>query len=267
MHILTTKPFGRFASAVLGRDASPRRPRVLSCAEARTVRGTVPTMRPCSGFTVLELTLVLGVLAMLLAIVIPTIKTVRAAVLRNRAGAEATALAQAVIHYKNEYGFWPGQLQVNPDNTVALHLKPEAVNGFIPVIVSGPKTFTDNIKTTGSAPIPLHGNEVCQALSRLLKPAGGTIAFDPNPLNPKGIHFLDLEAEGDMEHVDFLDPWGRGYILFMGLNPASTFTHTVTFPNGGSQVMRVDNNIAFAFSFGPDGENSTNYIYSAGVKR
>jgi type II secretory pathway pseudopilin PulG len=65
---------------------------------------------PRVGFTVLELLIVIGVLTVLLAIMLPTIKTVRSASLRNRAQAEATALAQAAVHYKTEYGFWPGQL-------------------------------------------------------------------------------------------------------------------------------------------------------------
>ena len=66
-----------------------------------------------TGFTVIELLMVIGVLSILLAISLPTIKTVHAAILRKRAESEASMLAQAVIHYKSEYGFWPGQLVVN----------------------------------------------------------------------------------------------------------------------------------------------------------
>lgn len=217
-----------------------------------------------AGFTVLELLIVIGVLSVLLAIILPTLTTVRAAALRNRAQTEATVLAQAAIHYKSVYGFWPGQLEA-PGDTVALRPEFKVLTGFIPVIISGPKTFTDKVTTVGDAPISLNLNEVYQSFSRL-RNKGGTVAFDPNPLNPKGLHFLDLEAEGNMNSVGFPDPWGRSYVLFTGLNPKSTFIHTVTFPNGNTQVVPVKNTIAFAFSFGPDGENSTNYLYSAGVK-
>ena len=219
---------------------------------------------PCAGFSVIELTMVIGVLALLLAIVLPTIKTVRASALRNRAQAEATALAQAAIHYKSEYGFWPGQLQAKDDDTVELRAEFKNLTGFIPVIISGTNTFTDNIQTTGGTPVALTKNEVCQAFRRTGRKEGEL--FKPNPLNPKGILFLDLVNEEDPLTVSFPDPWGQGYILFMGLNPASSFTHTVTTQGGGAHSFRVDNTIAFAFSLGPDGMNSTNYLYSAGVK-
>jgi len=75
---------------------------------------------PRRAFTVIELVMVVGVLSTLLAIVLPTIKTVRNAVQRRQAMAEATALAQAAIRYKTEYGFWPGQLESKnePEGTV-----------------------------------------------------------------------------------------------------------------------------------------------------
>jgi prepilin-type N-terminal cleavage/methylation domain-containing protein len=221
-----------------------------------------------SGFTVLELLIVTGVLSVLLAIILPTIKTVRAATLRNRAQAEATVLAQAAIRYKTEYGFWPGQLMPNTaGGTSAVKLRDDFKNRTdIPVIISRPYEKTFTVTSSSSAqPVYLDENEVYQSFSRLSKPSGGTVAFDPNPLNPKGLLFLDLEAEGDMNRVSFLDPWGRNYILFMGLNPNSTFTHTVT-AGSTTYSIAVKNAIAFAFSFGPDGKNSTNYLYSAGVK-
>ena len=218
------------------------------------------------GFTVLELMVVIGVLSVLLAIVIPTIKTARAAALRNRAAVEANVLAQAAIHYKNVYGFWPGQLESTDGVTVKLGQQFQGT-AHIPVIISRPdnSSFTVTTDEKGPNPVYLADNEVYRAFRRIGKTDGGAL-YKPNPLNPKGIHFLDLTGEDSEAGVDFPDPWGNGYVLFMGLNPASTFTHTVSFPGGGSQVVRVDNAIAFAFSFGPDGARSTNYIYSAGVK-
>ena len=220
-----------------------------------------------SAFTVLELVIVVGVLSVLLAIVLPTIKTVRAATLKNRACVEATQLAQAAIRYKTEYGFWPGQLQTKEkaDNTV--ELRPAFKNQQdISVIVSGPKAFTDALRiTAGANPIYLNENEVYQSFRRVGEKSGGT--YKSNPLNPKGIRFLDLLNEHDVETVDFLDPWGRNYVLFMGLNPDLTFQHTVTVSGGGTHVIRVKNTIAFAFSYGADGDQSTNYLYSAGVKQ
>ena len=240
---------------------APRRP--------QAARETVPATSPRSAFTVLELVVVVGVLSVVLAVVLPTLKTVHAAALRKRAQAEATALAQAAIRYKTEYGFWPGQLKPKDEYTAELRDAFKEQSGLIHLIVSGPDTFTAKLNlSTGSdgesaVMVTLNTNEVCQSFRRVGANSGGT--FKDNPLNPKGLQFLDLENESDPDIVNYPDPWGRSYVLFMGLNPRSTFTHTVSFPDGGSQVMRVDNTIAFALSFGPDGDRSTNYIYSAGV--
>lgn len=77
--------------------------------------------RRTTGFTVLELMIVVGVFSVLLAIMLPVFRNVREASSRVRAKVEATALAQAVIQYKNIYGYWPGmvtetggQLQITP---------------------------------------------------------------------------------------------------------------------------------------------------------
>jgi hypothetical protein len=114
-------------------------------------------------------------------------------------------------------------------------------------------------------PVYLNENEVYQSFRQIGNKEGER--FKSNPLNPKGIHFIDLAEENEPLRANFFDPWGRSYILFMGLNPHSTFTHTINFPNGGSQLVRVDNAIAFAFSYGQDGDRSTNYLYSAGVRK
>ncbi len=218
-----------------------------------------------TGFSIIELTLVIGVLSLLLAIILPTIKTVRAHALVNRAKLEATVLAQAAIHYKSVYGFWPGQVVEKDADTVKLG-SDFGSQTWTPVIISRYLNDSFTVSTSGADPIYLkenNGNGVYRAFRRVGEKQGTT--FKPNPLNPKGIHFLDLENEGDPLTVNFPDPWGHGYILFMGLNPKSTFTHTVT-AGTSTHSFTVNNTIAFAFSFGPDGANSTNYLYSAGVQ-
>ena len=214
-----------------------------------------------AAFTVLELLMVMGVLSVLLAIVLPTIKTVRASALRKQAKIEATALAQAVIRYKNEYGFWPGQLRAKDDDTVELiEAFKQNQTAFITAIISGPEEFTREL-AVNITPIYLNGNELYRAFRQVGRKEGA--GFKPNPLNPKGIRFLDLENESDPDRTIFRDPWGGTNVVFMGLNPRSTFTVR----NSGmpSYSVSVSNAIAFAFSFGADGKNSTNYIYSAGV--
>jgi len=247
--------------AALGRDASPRRP--------RTVRGTVPAVSYRAAFTVLELVIVIGVLSILLAVVLPTIKTVHAAALRKKAQVGATALAQAAIRYKTEYGFWPGQLEAgNTEDTVKLRdvFKNAAqISGIIS------RFNNDDFNSSGNASyITITDNEVYQAFRRVGEKSGGT--FKPNPLNPKGIHFLDLENEDDRQNVRFPDPWDkptdrRGYILIMGLDPHKVFPYE-TKTSSGTVISRhfVSNHIAFAFSRGSPADHGTNYIYSAGVR-
>ena len=244
--------------ASLGRDASPRRP--------RTVRGTVPAVSYRAAFTVLELVIVIGVLSILLAVVLPTIKTVHAAALRKKAQVGATALAQAAIRYKTEYGFWPGQLTRKDDLSVQLNNKIAKKDDMLHLIVCGPEDFTNDIKVDIDDPniLKINDNAVYQAFCTV-GPSSGS-ARPLNPLNPKGIPFLKLVNEADFERVDYADPWGRPYRLIMGLHPRSTFTVKV---KRGSTVIYekpVSNTIAFAFSVGSVDPNSTNYIYSAGVR-
>ena len=226
--------------------------------------------------------MVIGVLSVLLAIILPTIKTVRAAALRRQAAAEATALAQAAIRYKAEYGFWPGQLQVKnaAQGTVELNdATPSEVKSgekTLPCIVYGHPDFLNDLKARDQ-----DGNDISHLIlkldeddtdGRIIYQAFSTVGdsssapYPVNPLNPKGIRFLDLQNEGDRLRVDYRDPWDQSYILFMGLNPRGVFTYDIK--NSADAVIAthsVSNQIAFAFSLGPREQDRKNLIYSAGV--
>lgn len=230
-----------------------------------------------TGFTVLELIVVIGVLSVLLAIIMPGNKALREASNRRRAAAEATSLAQAAIRYKTEYGFWPGEVVPHDSDPTAVKLNPKVENksAFIDLIVSGPSTFTDDIEfESGATPNVLRlrtsdtpSNEVYQAFSTVGDADSG--AFHPiNPLNPKAIRFVDLQSEGDFDRVTYPDPWGQPYRIVMGLNPRSVFTFKVK-NSAGAEIFRfpISNTTCFAFSPGPQSRDSTNYIFSAGVSR
>ena len=245
-------------------------PAAMSLSNGKRARARRPVCRS-TAFTVLELIMVISVLSVLLAITLPTIKTVREAALRKQAKAGATALAQAAIRYKTEYGFWPGHVVRKDDFSVELY--PDLPNQpFHPVIVSrnGDTTVKldppDNTDTQlayvdGSAA----PNAVYRAFARVWQESPTATPRD-NPLNPRGIFFLDLQHENDINRVSYPDPWGRPYVLLMGLNPLTTFTHEIKNENGNVIARHsVSNQIAFAFSRGFPGPNNTNYIYSAGV--
>ena len=220
--------------------------------------------------------MVIGILAVLLAIVLPIPRLVRTAALKKQAKVEATALAQAAIRYKSEYGFWPGEVVcTGPGQPVEFHpdLSGDQIFG---VIVSGPREFTQHISSKGNSSLDilrLSTNEVYRAFSTVGYPSGK--GYDVNLLNPKAIPFLELTNETDIESVCFPDPfknpqnpWGQPYRLVMGLNPRSRFEFSVYRNNDPSDVIyeaAVSNVTAFAFSVGPGGRGNTNYIFSAGV--
>jgi len=208
--------------------------------------------------------MVIAVLSVLLAIILPAPRMVREATLKKRAKVEATALAQAAIRYKAEYGFWPGEMGYDTETTAKLLHDPEALIGAIVVAFDAlPNTPTlegDHVlRLDFNGP---YSNAVYQAFSTvgLL----GSDGYKLNPLNPKAIPFLDLKDETDYQTVGFPDPWGRPYCLVMGLNPKSLFRFRSTLNNVSYEVA-VSNVTAFAFSAGPTSLFTTNYIYSAGV--
>ena len=222
------------------------------------------------GFTILELLLAIGVLSVMLAISVPAIGSAHTMALKKRAQSEATLLAQATMRYKSEYGFWPGQLTLTLGNQRVRYHEKYSIRTMAPLIYSGPTQFFKDLKITSEDHSPLSdiilldSNEVYQAFSRIdsEQPDGRKV----NPLNPKGIRFLKLKNEENLRTVSFPDPWGNPYVLIFGMNPKSTFNHQITHQGGATTHLSISNVTAFAFSFGPDGFISTNYIYSAGVK-
>ncbi|MDD2600337.1 MAG: type II secretion system protein [Kiritimatiellae bacterium] len=242
-----------------------------SLNNSRAAAAQTLSVKPRCGFTIVELIIVMGVMAVLLAIALPTVKSIRLAAERKKAAIQATLLTQAVIKYKDVYGFWPGQLKViagSESATPKLELRDIFKNQeWTPVIISRYLNTDFQVTTAhGSAPIYMDQNELYRALNTIDPDNKEGPLYRPNPLNPKQIDFIDLEEKLNSETTRFQDPWGQEFIVFMGLNPRSTFTHTINISGGHSYRIAVSNNIAFAFSRGPNGNLSTNYIFSAGVK-
>lgn len=226
------------------------------------------------GFTIVEMTIVIGIMSILLAIALPTIKSVRLAAERRKAAIQATLLTQAIIKYKDVYGFWPGQLMVTGNAGSAnptLELREEFKNkDWTPVIISrfGNSTGGNKFEVTadsGATPIYLDENFLYRALSVIDAENMSNNLYLPNPLNPKQIEFINLNHETDANKVGFLDPWGQEFIVFMGLSPRSRFTYTHSINQAANYRISVSNSTAFAFSRGPDGSQSRKYIMAEGV--
>jgi len=246
---------------------------------ATAIRYSLFTIHYQNAFTVLELVMVIGVLSVLLAIILPTIKTVRAATLRRQAAAEATALVQAAIRYKTEYGFWPGQVVRREDDPYLVKFNPDydpeaQPNPRLHLILYGPSSFMDDLEFEGAdSPNVLKLRSDATPPDKKLFLAFSTVDLSAsgsprplNPLNPKAIPFLDLKNSTDPDTIDYLDPWNQPYRLVMGLNPRDTFTFKVK-DNSGSLLYSfpISNQTCFAFSVGPKEHHGSNYIYSAGV--
>ena len=230
---------------------------------------SAPLVNACSAFTILELTVVIGVMALLLSISLPTIKSIRRAAERKNAAIQATMLTQAVIKYKQVYGFWPGQVKaaLNDPRSQSVEIRDIFKNqSLIPVIISRFRNTSFKVQTNGAQPAYYDQNELCRALTTIDAGNQSNGSYLPNPLNPRQIAFIDLKNESIPADTCYPDPWGREFIVFMGLNPATTFRHTITFDGGRSYTIAVSNNTAFAFSLGPEGDRSTSYIFSAGVR-
>jgi type II secretory pathway pseudopilin PulG len=187
-------------------------------------------------FTIIELLGVMVVLATLFGFILPAMKLSVRTAQKKQAAADATALAQAVIHYRQTYGLWPGSETINDDTVVA------------PILIVGtnlPAWASQEILPSLAA---AETNDLADVIRALLP---------DNSYNPRGIRFLDIPASRLRHDNLFLDPWGTPYAI-------------VIHPPGAIGGRRVGWSDVVAFSFGPPGHigaAADNLIFSAGVPR
>ncbi len=192
----------------------------------------------CKGFTVIELLGVLTVLAILIAMLVSVVGVIQRKTQQCRAEAEANALVQAVLHYRQVYSTWPGV----------------AADANADVFVAGNASLANQLDQVLSM-TNLNGPHIALTtntdLSVLLA------ALMPNH-NPRQMLFLTLPTNSLINGLS--DPWGNPYLLIMG------------FPNTGpiqlSEKICFSNLQAFAISAGAPVANPgpSNWIFSAGVR-
>ncbi len=237
-----------------------------ACPRHRRANTPVPAARTAA-FTILELLIVIGVLSMLLAILLPVFRTARKASLKARAKVEATALVQAVIQYKNVYGYWPGMVKASGTQLIrnedAFGNTPANTLDW-PLVSKYSNTWFKVTTQTGNEANYLTDNLLYRSLLSFDTSRSGT-EKNLNPLNSRRLRFLSLSNETDPDRVSLPDPWGNEYIVVMGLTPTATFTQNFSRDGATVQTLSVSNLTAFAISLGPDGTSSTNFIFSAGV--
>ena len=206
--------------------------------------------------------IVMGVLSILLSILLPVFHTVRKATLKARAKIEATALAQAVVEYKNVYGYWPGMVRESGSQLARNDAAFANATLNWPLVSKYSNEWFTVTSSAGGEANYVTNNILYRSLLLFHKDYD---AKNLNPLNPRRIRFIDMVNETEPTRVSLPDPWGNQYIVVMGLNPASTFRQDFTRNGALIQRLSVSNLTAFAICLGPDGANSTNLIFSAGV--
>jgi type II secretory pathway pseudopilin PulG len=189
------------------------------------------------GYSIVELLGVLLVLGLLIGLVLPAVRLVQRTSEKRRARAEATALVQAVMHYRQEYGHWP----------LAETLFPTAETNGVSTIVAGvdksdmPRWLSDLEK----AALPPATIDQWQLIDALTNAAS----------NPRAIPFIEIPADCLDTHGRFVDPWRQPYVVIM--EPDLTVA--------GWAVGDVP---AIAFSFGPPATGSkglSNLVFCAEV--
>ncbi len=134
------------------------------------------------GFTIVEMLGVLTILAILLTLTVSVVGLVQCKAQQCRAEADANALVQAVLHYQQVYGAWPGA----------------GTNGAADLCVAG--------NTNLAATFTLATNTDLAAVIAALAPN--------HPANPRQILFLTTPTNALVNGLS--DPWGNPYLLVMG---------------------------------------------------
>ena len=207
-----------------------------------------------SAFTIVELLGVVLTLATLFALILPAVKLSIRTAQKRQAAADATALAQAVLRYRQTYGFWP-DADVQPPGDE------DAPPTTLLVVDEVPAWADKDFPGWSTGVTRLDHAAVIRAL----------LPGEDSDANPRRIRFLDIpdaRIDGDGR---FLDPWGVPYALVIHplLDSNSGSPSVGGRPVGWSEVV--------AFSFGPPGRvpdddssytrTAGNLIFSAGVPR
>lgn len=213
-------------------------------------------------FTIVELLGVMLVLATLFGLILPAVKLSSRTAQKKQAASDATALAQAVIRYRQTYGFWPGTEGI--DDTDASESRTFYYEALRPAWAGANVPFA---ASPGFSPVT---NDIAGVIRALVPAAADTDAADPDP-NPRRIRFLDIPASRLSHEGLFLDPWGTPYALVIH-PPVSIMTGEEPAPGDGPSIAGrpVGWNDVVAFSFGPPGRivsSADNLIFSAGVPR
>ncbi|MDD4736705.1 MAG: type II secretion system protein [Kiritimatiellae bacterium] len=189
-----------------------------------------------SGFTLVELLVVMGIIGILMALLFPAIGAARKAALKAQAQTEVRAIATAIEAYFNEYGKLP-----IPDDYQG---KSGGTGGASPC--QRGTYWTVNVGTNASM-------QIIKILTASDTKANGANDLDTalydRVMNPRKIVFLEAQnSEDPAEAVAgiFLDPWGYQYMIAMD----SDYNGKMEFFNNQQEILTKN---VVVYSFGPTG--------------
>lgn len=158
-----------------------------------------------AAFTLVELLVVIGIIALLAAILLPAINSVLKKGEQTKAQAQVKALATAWKNYYNEYGKWP----VTNNNCIG-------VNGLLA-----------REGANGSYGIPMNSNLVMLLSPNLYDNKGFQSSTDEEKIklyNPKRITFFEFDKEAIDHTYALVDPWGQTNMFLFDLNDDGVIT-------------------------------------------
>ena len=191
--------------------------------------------RHAVGFTLVELLVVIGILALLMAILLPAVNKLMQKADVSRAKTDVQRLANAWQSYYSEYKRWPVQ------------------GGLLFGSVGWGQNGAE-----GSTGMPT----VVQVMTNIMYPAAsaqeqGNRNMHPivTNWNPKGIVFMAYDSDAVNTNGHMVDPWDRPYFFLFDLNNDGKVVR------GGPAATTVYASV-IAWSLGPDGVFSQDDINS-----
>lgn len=205
-----------------------------------------------TGFTLVELLVVMGIIGILMALLFPAIGAARKAALKSQAQTEVRSIATAIEAYFNEYGKLP---------------IPDAYQGKDSGGISQRGTyFSYNLSTTDRG---FGSRQIIMILTANDTIKNGTTlssTLDDGEykkiMNPRKIVFLEAQsADNTTNAVNgyFLDPWGNQYHIALD----SDYNGKMEFFSGGAAINETVTKNAIVYSFGPSGVEPTGILPSA----